>query len=111
MNDATARTCGRSKQWLLWGVGAVVLAAIAVEALAANHCGDALFYKQPATTWASEALPLGNGRMGCMMFGGVAMERIQFNEQSLWSGDNNWDGDYECGDHGFGSYRNFGEIC
>ena len=43
-------------------------------------------------------------------FGGVAQELIQFNEQSLWSGDNNWDGAYECGDHGFGSYRDFGHI-
>ncbi|MEG1229214.1 MAG: glycoside hydrolase N-terminal domain-containing protein, partial [Flavobacterium sp.] len=45
-----------------------------------------------------------------MFFGGVQREVIQFNEQSLWSGDNNWDGEYETGDHGFGSYRNFGEI-
>jgi hypothetical protein len=45
-----------------------------------------------------------------MLFGGVSQERIQFNEQSLWSGDNNWDGEYETGDHGFGSYRTFGEV-
>ena len=48
--------------------------------------------------------------MGAMLFGGVESERIQFNEDSLWSGDNNWDGDYDCGDHGFGSYRNFGDL-
>jgi hypothetical protein len=64
----------------------------------------------PAQGWSSEALPIGNGRMGAMLFGGVNCERIQFNENSLWSGDNNWDGDYECGDHGFGSYRNFGDL-
>lgn len=45
-----------------------------------------------------------------MMMGGTNREVIQFNEHSLWSGDNNWDGEYETGDHGFGSYRNFGEI-
>ena len=45
-----------------------------------------------------------------MLFGGIEQDTIQFNEQSLWSGDNNWDGEYETGDHGFGSYRNFGEI-
>ncbi|MCX6365110.1 MAG: glycoside hydrolase family 95 protein, partial [Armatimonadetes bacterium] len=69
-----------------------------------------LWYAQPATKWSSEALPIGNGRLGAMLFGGVSQERIQFNEQSLWSGDNNWDGEYETGDHGFGSYRTFGEV-
>jgi alpha-L-fucosidase 2 len=69
-----------------------------------------LWYAQPAKEWSSQALPIGNGRMGAMLFGGVEKEVIQFNEQSLWSGDNNWDGEYETGDHGFGSYRNFGEI-
>lgn len=69
-----------------------------------------LWYKQPAKNWSSEALPIGNGRMGAMLFGGIENERIQFNEQSLWSGDNNWDGAYDCGDHGFGSYRTFGDI-
>ena len=69
-----------------------------------------LWYKQPAAKWSDEALPIGNGRLGAMFFGGVEREVIQFNEQSLWSGDNNWDGEYETGDHGFGSYRNFGEI-
>lgn len=57
-----------------------------------------------------DALPIGNGRLGAMIYGGVSNEHIQFNEQSLWSGDNNWDGGYETGDHGFGSYRNFGEL-
>lgn len=71
-----------------------------------------LWYCQPAQEkrHIEEALPLGNGRMGCLMSGGVDVERIQFNEQSLWSGDNNWDGKYECGDHGFGAYRNFGDL-
>src|SRR6184192_2609559 len=69
-----------------------------------------LWYKQPAKKWDAEALPIGNGRMGAMLFGGIKTEHIQFNEQSLWSGDNNWDGAYETGDHGFGSYRNFGEV-
>lgn len=69
-----------------------------------------LWYNQPAIKWSEEALPIGNGRMGAMLFGGVKHEQIQFNEQSLWSGDNNWDGNYETGDHGFGSYRNFGEL-
>jgi glycosyl hydrolase family 95/glycosyl hydrolase family 65 len=72
--------------------------------------GKELWYDHPALNWESEALPVGNGRMGAMLFGGVTTDRIQFNEQSLWSGDNNWDGEYDTGDHGFGSYRNFGEL-
>jgi len=69
-----------------------------------------LWYTRPAKQWEPEALPIGNGRMGAMLFGGIQSDRIQFNEQSLWSGDNNWDGAYETGDHGFGCYRNFGEF-
>jgi hypothetical protein len=78
--------------------------------IAQNTQSLKLWYTQPAQKWSAEALPIGNGRMGAMFFGGVNQERIQFNEQSLWSGDNNWDGKYETGDHGFGSYRNFGEL-
>ena len=44
-----------------------------------------LWYRQPATDW-NEALPVGNGRLGAMLFGGVARERLQLNEDSLWSG-------------------------
>ncbi len=45
----------------------------------------ALWYRQPARAW-TEALPVGNGTLGAMVFGGVPRERIQLNEQSLWSG-------------------------
>jgi alpha-L-fucosidase 2 len=44
-----------------------------------------LWYNQPAVKW-TEALPLGNGRIGAMVFGGVENDRIQFNEETLWSG-------------------------
>ena len=44
-----------------------------------------LWYTQPAVDW-NAALPAGNGRLGCMQFGGVARERFQLNEDSLWSG-------------------------
>jgi alpha-L-fucosidase 2 len=50
-----------------------------------------LWYDQPAQVW-NEALPLGNGRLGAMVFGKTHTERIQFNEESLWAGskiDNN----------------------
>src|SRR5882672_7816070 len=44
-----------------------------------------LWYKQPAKDW-NEALPIGNGRIGAMVFGRPAIELIQLNEQSLWTG-------------------------
>lgn len=44
-----------------------------------------VWYKQPALEWV-EALPIGNGRLGAMIFGGVKEELIQLNEETLWSG-------------------------
>ncbi len=44
-----------------------------------------LWYNSPAEIW-DEALPVGNGRLGAMVFGGVYNERIQLNEESLWAG-------------------------
>jgi alpha-L-fucosidase 2 len=44
-----------------------------------------LLYRKPANTW-TEALPIGNGRMGAMHFGGVETEQFQLNEDTLWSG-------------------------
>jgi alpha-L-fucosidase 2 len=44
-----------------------------------------LWYKQPASVW-TEALPVGNGRLGGMVFGDYKNERIQLNEESLWAG-------------------------
>lgn len=44
-----------------------------------------LWYLQPAAKW-DEALPIGSGRLGAMVFGGTAEERIQFNEDTLWTG-------------------------
>jgi len=45
----------------------------------------ALFYRRPARSW-DEALPVGNGRLGAMIFGGVGEEIIELNEDTLWSG-------------------------
>jgi alpha-L-fucosidase 2 len=44
-----------------------------------------LWYDKPAAKW-EEALPVGGGRLGAMVFGGTAEERIQFNEDTLWTG-------------------------
>ena len=44
-----------------------------------------LWYRQQAAQW-TEALPLGNGRLGAMVFGGVHEDRVQINEATLWGG-------------------------
>ena len=44
-----------------------------------------LWYEQPASQW-TEALPIGNGRLGAMIFGGGAIETLQINETTLWAG-------------------------
>ena len=54
-------------------------------------------YNTPATNWEEEALPLGNGYMGAMVFGDVFNEVIQTNEKTLWSGGPGEDAAYDGG--------------
>ena len=44
-----------------------------------------LWYDKPASLW-QEALPVGNGTIGGMVFGGIGKERVQLNEDSIWNG-------------------------
>jgi alpha-L-fucosidase 2 len=63
-----------------------VLAGLVLSAVASFAADPpVLRYDRPATAWV-EALPIGNGRLGAMVFGGVVEERIQFNESTLWTG-------------------------
>jgi hypothetical protein len=55
-----------------------------------------LWDDQPANDWMTEAYPIGNGRIGAMIFGGVHEEHIQFNENSLWTGDEQETGAYQA---------------
>jgi alpha-L-fucosidase 2 len=50
-----------------------------------NVSASTLWYEQPSEKW-EEALPLGNGRLGAMVYGGIETERLQLNEESLWAG-------------------------
>lgn len=50
-----------------------------------RHAPPTLWYTQPAINW-TEALALGNGSLGAMVFGGIKRERLQLNEDTLWSG-------------------------
>ena len=71
------------------GVGPLAeMRALARENSARSAASDklCLWYDRPAKGWMTEALPIGNGPMGAMLFGGTEVERIQFNEISLWSG-------------------------
>ncbi|MCQ2266760.1 MAG: glycoside hydrolase family 95 protein [Bacteroidaceae bacterium] len=61
-----------------------------------------MWYKTPATNWTTEALPIGNGDMGAMIFGGVAQDRVQFNHKTFWRGGS--------GANNLGTYLNFGEL-
>jgi hypothetical protein len=61
-----------------------------------------LWYRQPAENWF-QAIPVGNGRLGAMVFGGVEKERIQLNENTIWSG-NRSDFDRE------GAYKHLDEA-
>src|SRR5688572_15588156 len=56
-----------------------------------------LWYDKPATDWEKEALPIGNGRLGAMVFGGVQSERLQISEKSLWTGGPGAEGGYDFG--------------
>ena len=56
-----------------------------------------LWYDKPATDWMTEALPIGNGYMGAMIFGGINEEHIQFNEKTLWAGGPGTDEKYDGG--------------
>jgi hypothetical protein len=51
----------------------------------AYSCDTVLWYERPAERW-TEALPLGNGRLGAMVFGGAVHERVQLNEETVWTG-------------------------
>ncbi|MGB1129456.1 MAG: glycoside hydrolase family 95 protein [Haloferula sp.] len=62
----------------------------------------------PSSDWQREGMPIGNGRIGAMVFGDPLNERIQFNDISLWTGGANPSGGYEIEE--FGSYQNFGDL-
>ncbi len=79
----------------------VVLIPLCLICVASGIAADLkLWYDQPAEDWMREALPIGNGRLGAMIFGDASQEHIQFNEDSLWIGD----------ERDTGSYQAFGDL-
>lgn len=81
----------------------ILLATFAAAGPISNSATDQLWYERPAAAW-TEALPLGNGRLGAMVFGGLQSERIALNESTVWTG-----GPYDPKGDGSG-YRALPEI-
>ncbi len=63
----------------------VMVALMAIWSLPFSAQNNVLWYDHPASHWV-EALPLGNGRLGAMVYGGVESDTIQLNEDTFWSG-------------------------
>jgi alpha-L-fucosidase 2 len=66
----------------------IVLLSCSICSLSAQTNAYKLWYNKPAQVW-TEALPLGNGRLGAMVFGNPATEQIQLNEATIWAGSPN----------------------
>jgi len=93
MNRKSIRSCG---------IAAMLLAqpAPGQAVQPATTASQVLWYDQPAGGWEAEALPIGNGRLGAMLFGAADKETVQINEDSLWLGD----------EKDSGWYQNLGEF-
>lgn len=88
------------------GIGAVGDRAGDAPARLQGNPSMTLWYDRPAKSWMTEALPIGNGRIGAMIFGGTDVERVQFNEISLWTGM-----EVNSDDHNAeGAYQAFGDV-
>ena len=61
------------------------LLVLSVQVQAESPDALKLWYKQPAAEW-TQALPIGNGRLGAMVYGGIQQEQLQINEDTLWHG-------------------------
>ena len=70
------------------------------QAAETPETSQVLWYDSPAKEWQEDCLPIGNGHLGCMIYGGVQTEHIQFNEDSLWIGD----------EEDTGAYQAFGDL-
>src|SRR5215471_13990119 len=77
-----------------------ILVIVATVAAVAYGQQLVLRYNQPAEDWQSQALPIGNGRLGAMIFGDARREHLQLNEISLWTGD----------EKDTGRYQNLGDL-
>lgn len=90
-----------SIKWLLFQFVFLLLVTTSLNAESKQKDeGLSLWYTRPATNWMTSALPIGNGRIGAMVCGGIKQERVQFNDKTLWTGSTSVRG----------AYQNFGDI-
>ena len=90
-------------------------AVFSVSALCSFCAEDKIWDDRPGDKWENSWYPLGNGRLGCMVDGGARKLRIQFNVDSLWTGDKNLTKDIgddraDANYNTMGAYQNFGEL-
>lgn len=83
------------KMCFLKGVFFFLLIFIFSPYLHAEQPPMKLWYTCPARHWMTSALPIGNGALGGLFFGGIECERLQFNEKTLWTGSNTIRGAYQ----------------
>lgn len=88
------------RRFLKIALNAIILVNILMGNAMAHGKDLILYYTDPATQWQSQALPIGNGSNGAMIFGGPQHEHIQINTDTLWTGD-----EQDCG-----SSQNLGNI-
>jgi alpha-L-fucosidase 2 len=91
---------------LLFSVCTLVVALLPCGVASTLAGGLKLWHDFPVQDWQQHAFFLGGGRLGATVFGGIDREVIQFNEDSLWTGDLNLSGDYAS----MGAYQNFGQV-
>ena len=63
----------------------VALICLSAGSTFAQTAPSAIWFRRPASEW-NRALPIGNGRLGAMIFGGTGIEHLQLNEETLWTG-------------------------
>ena len=90
-------------------------AVFSVSALCSFCAENKIWDDRPGDKWENSWYPLGNGRLGCMVDGGARKLRIQFNVDSLWTGDKNLTNDIgdnraDANYNTMGAYQNFGEL-
>ena len=86
------------KLWMTFSIlclGSLCSFANANPDLGTTRADRVLWSNKPATDWKLEAYPIGNGSFGAMLFGGVPTERVQFNADTMWIGDENYNGFYQ----------------
>lgn len=89
------------QQLLNWLFPILCLEALFVSCQQANSPTELkLWYTRSATNWMTSALPIGNGELGAMFFGGITREQVQFNEKTLWTGST----------EKRGAYQSFGDV-